>query len=168
MSPAILDWTGQISPRIMDYQPAQRICHNQVFGLLRRWKVSKICICLVSLLLLKIESLDNAILELCWLSHLGIWAIIPCSPNKVTVPVCSKLKTSWKRFRSQIKSGRLLDILWAFFTNQLFHRWRIQSTVSQVKTLNVLAILSVTDSTAFCIIFNDVMLFHFDTRELLC
>ena len=25
-----------------------------------------------------------------------MWAIIPCSPNMVTVRVCSKLKTSWK------------------------------------------------------------------------
>ena len=31
-----------------------------------------------------------------WLSHHGIWAIIPCSPNMVTVRVCSKLKSSWK------------------------------------------------------------------------
>ena len=33
-----------------------------------------------------------------WLSHHGIWAIINvlCSPNMVTVCVCSKLKTSWK------------------------------------------------------------------------
>ena len=29
-------------------------------------------------------------------SHHGIWAIIPCSQNLVTVCVCSKLKTSWK------------------------------------------------------------------------
>ena len=25
-----------------------------------------------------------------------VWGIIPCSPNMVTVRVCSKLKTSWK------------------------------------------------------------------------
>ena len=31
-----------------------------------------------------------------WLSHHGIWAIIPCPPNMVTVLVCSKLKTSSK------------------------------------------------------------------------
>ena len=42
---------------------------------------------------LKTESVDNAILEL---SHHGIWAIILCSPNMVTVRVCSKLKTSCK------------------------------------------------------------------------
>ena len=33
-----------------------------------------------------------------WLSRHGIWNIVhvPCSPDIVTVRVCSKLKTSWK------------------------------------------------------------------------
>ena len=32
----------------------------------------------------------------------------------VTVRVCLKLKTRWKSVGLQIKSGRILDILWAF------------------------------------------------------
>ena len=70
-------------------------------------------------------------------------------------------------------------------------RWKIQSIDPQVTTLNVLAILSVPDSTTFCILFStsllllptfsyivvfisgdhppgisdDVVLFHFVTRE---
>ena len=59
------------------------------------------------ILLLKTESLDNVILEL-WLaySHHGIWAVIPCSPNVVTVCVCSKLNTSWKSVVFTNKVGK--------------------------------------------------------------
>ena len=37
----------------------------------------------------------------------------------VTVCICSKLKTSWKRFFLQIKSGRILHILWVFLIKQI-------------------------------------------------
>ena len=47
-----------------------------------------------------------------WLSHHGIWAIIPCPPNMVTVLVCSKLKTSSKSVFSQIKSTLLAQQCW--------------------------------------------------------
>ena len=46
--------------------------------------------------------------------------LIPCSPNIVTVRVCSKLKTNWIRLFLQIKSGRILSILRAFLIKQLF------------------------------------------------
>ena len=46
--------------------------------------------------------------------------LIPCSPNIVTVRVCSKLKTNWIRLFLQIKSGRILNILRAFLIKQLF------------------------------------------------
>ena len=39
-------------------------------------------------------------------SHHGIWAIIPCSPNMVTVHVCSKLKKSWKSVVFTNKVGK--------------------------------------------------------------
>ena len=45
--------------------------------------------------------------------------LIPCSPNIVTVRVCSKLKTNWIRLFLQIKSGRILNILRAFLIKQL-------------------------------------------------
>ena len=69
----------------------------------------------VYLFLLKTESLDNPILSSSyWLSHHGIWAIILfCSPNMVTVHICSKLKTSWKSVVF-IKSGRIFDILFKY------------------------------------------------------
>ena len=57
------------------------------------------------------------------LSHI-IRAIIPCSPNMVTIRVCSELKTSGNRLFLQIKSGRILDILWAFSIKQLFQPTR--------------------------------------------
>ena len=45
--------------------------------------------------------MDNEILEL-WL----LWAIIPCSPNMVTVRICSKLKTSSKSVVFTNKVGK--------------------------------------------------------------
>ena len=39
----------------------------------------------------------------------------------VTVRVCSKLKQAENRLFLQMKSGRILDILWAFLIKQLFH-----------------------------------------------
>ena len=65
-----------------------------------------ITIIVIYIVLLKTDSLDNATIELCWLSHHGIWAIIPCSPNKVTVRVSSKLKTSWKSVVFANKVGK--------------------------------------------------------------
>ena len=53
-----------------------------------------------------------------WRSDHGIWAIIPYSPNIVTVRVCSKLTEN--RLFLQTKSGRILDISWAFLIKQLF------------------------------------------------
>ena len=41
-----------------------------------------------------------------WLSHHGIWANIPCSPNMVTVRVCWKLNTSWKSVVFTNKVGK--------------------------------------------------------------
>ena len=56
------------------------------------------CIFIVYFISLKAESLDNAI-------H-GIWAIIPCSPNKVTVRIYSKLQASWKAVVFTNKVGK--------------------------------------------------------------
>ena len=48
-----------------------------------------------------------------WLSR--IWAIIPCSPNMVTIRVCSNSKQAENRLFLEIKSGRVLDIFWGRF-----------------------------------------------------
>ena len=39
----------------------------------------------------------------------------------VTVRVYSKLKQAENRLFLQMKSGKILDILWAFLIKQLFH-----------------------------------------------
>ena len=85
------------------------------------------------------------------------------------------------------------NLPWSTTERQKKKRWKIQSIDPQVTTLNVLAILSVPDSTIFCILFStsllllptfsyivvfisgdhppppgisdDVVLFHFVTRE---
>ena len=41
-----------------------------------------------------------------WLSHHGIWAILPCSPHMVTVRAFSKLKTNWKSVVFPKKVGK--------------------------------------------------------------
>ena len=45
-----------------------------------------------------------------------MWAIIPCSPNMVTVRVCSKLKTSWKSVVFTNKVGENSRYYVAVFT----------------------------------------------------
>ena len=57
-----------------------------------------------------------------WLRHTVIWAIIPCSPNIVTVRASAQnQKQAENRLLLQIKSEIILDILWAFLIKQLCH-----------------------------------------------
>ena len=58
-----------------------------------------------------------------WLSHHGILTLIPCSPNYGLCTRLLKIKNKLKiGCFFQKGSGRILDILWAFFIKQLFTR----------------------------------------------
>ena len=53
-----------------------------------------------------------------WLSHQGIWAIIPYGDCTRPLKIKNELKN---RLLLQIKSGKILDTLWAFLIKELFH-----------------------------------------------
>ena len=55
-----------------------------------------------------------------WLSHHGVWAILPCFPNMVTVRVCSKLKTNWKSIVFTNKVGKNSRYFMGVFNKTVF------------------------------------------------